>query len=268
MEFDIDRRKAKWYEPWIRNRQKSHVKRITNNEESAVAPLKLLTVSKSEWRKKDPLGLSPEPDHTGYARLTESPVEAEDSEPEDEDMTATFDITVKDGVDPLADVFGTDGETWADISAESLASRRKYVNSNVVNLALTGEDLSSLPDLRDWDDDNESTSTKEEDEVLELLERMGNPSMNGRKVPPPPLVINLGTSDLTAATPPQQGPPRDTDLAYLEGLDESFNEAPIQREGVKREFAVFDDLDLGLDPSEIVRPQTLMLALIYPPFPF
>jgi len=214
------------------------------------------------------LGLSPEPDHTGYARLTESPVEAEDSEPEDEDMTATFDITVKDGVDPLADVFGTDGETWADISAESLASRRKYVNSNVVNLALTGEDLSSLPDLRDWDDDNESTSTKEEDEVLELLERMGNPSMNGRKVPPPPLVINLGTSDLTAATPPQQGPPRDTDLAYLEGLDESFNEAPIQREGVKREFAVFDDLDLGLDPSEIVRPQTLMLALIYPPFPF
>jgi len=255
VEFDIDRRKAKWYEPWIRSRQKNHDKRITKSEsqseESTVAPLELLTVSRSERRKKDPLGLSPESDNAGYATLTESPME---SDSEDEDTTATFDITVKDGVDPLADVFGTDGETWADISAESIASKRKYVNPDVVNLALTGEDLSSLPDLRDLDDDNESTSTKEEEEVLELLERMGNPGLNGRKVPPPPLVINLRTSDLTAtAPPPQQTLSRDTDLAYLDGSDESFNKAPIQRDGVKREFAVFDDLDFGLDPSEIVR---------------
>lgn len=253
VEFDIDTRKATWYKPWLRSRQMNHAKRIQSGSRSKelVAPLELLTVRKTERKKKNPLGLPSDPDETvGYERLTESPFEIENSDVDDEDHTAKFSILAK-GDDPLSDLFGADADTWANISAEAHEYKRKYVNPNIVNLALTAEELITLPDLRDIEDDMESTSTKEEEEVLDMLEKMSN--LNGRRVPPPLVIM---TKDVSVVSHPSNT--MNTDLAYMEP-DQPFGDIPSQREAVKREFAVFEDLDIGLDPSEDVSSENLLV---------
>jgi len=259
VEFDIDKRKATWYHPWLRSRQANHAKRFRNGfrHDDSVVPLELLTVRKSERKKKDPLGLSLEADETmDYARITDSPVEIDDEEldDDDEDETAKFSILAR-GDDPLADLFGMDADTWADISAEAREHKRKYVNPNVVNLALTAEELTSLPDLRDMEDDTESTSTKEEEEVLDMLEKMSNPT--GRKVPPPLVIRTKERPDILEI--PRPSNTVDTSLAYMEP-DQQLADVSSQREAAKREFAVFDDLDLGLDPSEEVSSEILFFC--------
>jgi hypothetical protein len=110
-------------------------------------------------------------------------------------------------------------------------------------------------------DENDTTDysvlTKEE-EVLEMLDIMSKPRSSSsigshstssstsslhlnwtRKPVLPPLAIeHIDASN-----------EEDSDLAYTDPeLDESLPFTP-QSQGVKREFAVFDDLDLNLDPT-------------------
>lgn len=306
VEFDIDRRKAAWYEPWIRSRKVNHAKRTESRKGSRSqesdeprehVPIELLTGKKN---KLDPFGLLPsepfdaevkqeEPlvQEEGYARLSESPDEVNsdsDSDTEDfgEDATARV-SSLAGGKDPLDDVFGTDADTWADIHAES-GGPRSFDNPNIVNLALTAEALEALPSPRDLEDD--AQSTKEEDDVLDMLDMMSKPSLaisipsppkdkrlsspivaNGRKVPPP---LVLKPKDKSGATIiPAPTPLKSTDslngtrLAYLgddtpeheEGDTVEYEEYTRIRsptESDKRGGAVFDDLDLGLEPSEEV----------------
>ena len=306
VEFDIDRRKAAWYEPWIRSRKVNHAKRTESRKGSRSqesdeprehVPIELLTGKKN---KLDPFGLLPsepfdaevkqeEPlvQEEGYARLSESPDEVNsdsDSDTEDfgEDATARV-SSLAGGKDPLDDVFGTDADTWADIHAES-GGPRSFDNPNIVNLALTAEALEALPSPRDLEDD--AQSTKEEDDVLDMLDMMSKPSLaisipsppkdkrlsspivaNGRKVPPP-LVLKpkdkSGATIIPAPTPLESADSLNgTRLAYLgddtpeheEGDTVEYEEYTRIRsptESDKRGGAVFDDLDLGLEPSEEV----------------
>jgi hypothetical protein len=306
VEFDIDRRKAAWYEPWIRSRKVNHAKRAASRKGSRSqesdeprehVPIKLLTGKKN---KLDPFGLLPsEPFDAefrqedslvlegGYSRLSESPDEINsdsDSDTEDfgEDATARV-SSLAGGKDPLDDVFGTDADTWADIHAEN-GGPRSFDNPNIVDLALTAEALEALPSPRDLDDD--AQSTKEEDDVLDMLDMMSKPSLaisipsplkgkrlsspivaNGRKVPPPLMLKpkdKSGATIIPASAPLQSADSLNgTHLAYLS------DEAPLEHEeddveyeeytrirspteSDKRGGAVFDDLDLGLEPSEEV----------------
>ncbi|TBU62165.1 hypothetical protein BD310DRAFT_974717 [Dichomitus squalens] len=304
VEFDIDKRKATWYGRWKKTRRAQHAKRAESRlglrsraasragDESAAEEddlarkpaleLRLVERLQAEsnmpafMRPKDGRLLGPDADD-GYAQLP-------DSDEEDEDATARFGQGTVSG-DPLADVFGTDAETWADIRAELQPFRQKGTkNPNVVDLALSGEALSALPDPAE--DSEERQEGGDAQEVADLLKRNSRPrlsvaipspppqagrersasggsSLSRKRIPPaldlaPSLpnvadTAGLGTDDsnmrlayLTEESTPSTG-------TFAEGDDSSDGEttqrprrSPLEE---KRDGQFFDDLNLGLDGS-------------------
>lgn len=312
----------------MRSRKVNHAKRAESrkgsrnqeadgNDEGRVhAPIELLT---GKAKRDDPFGLladakgaqleaekaeraqdaegemhERQEDDRGYARLSESPDEINsdsdsDTENFNEDATARIPAGLVGKPDPLADVFGTDEDTWAEIRAEN-GEPHSPDDSNVVNLALTAAELSALPNDLSEDLDDETRSTKEEDDVLEMLDMMGksklaisipspekdvikrssSPSVNGARKIPPPLILK--TKDQNMSPPVAVMNVHDTSadtprLAYrsemsdnsaseheddMDDLDEFTTRVRSPAESDKRGGAVFDDLDLGLDPTEDV----------------
>ena len=226
----------------------------------------------------------------GYAPLSESP-EGTDSDSDSangedycEDATARV-PSLTGGKDPLDEVFGTDADTWADIHASN-AGESESKNPHIVQLALTGAELAALPSQESFDDDDEM-STPEEDEVRELLHLMSQPNLvvsvpsppknkrasssspiGIRKNPPPPLVLvpkDKSGGPVISITPSLSSLPTplssdSAGLVYLtseedndaEEEDYEFTRIRSPEESEKRGGAVFDDLDLGLDPTEDV----------------
>lgn len=204
VEFDIDRRKAGWYETWVRSRKMNHAKRAesrtggrsgsrstTGDDESGEegtkrAPIDLALVGKMNKKNKGPSFLvtdeTSEPEELdgqqedGYEQLEE--------EIDGEDLTARLNGARSEG-DPLADVFGKDDETWADIHASSAAKRQ--TNPNVVDLALDASAVSNLPDDLEEGDESKLTLPDDEADVSELLNRM----------PKPPLTVSIPPEDAT-----------------------------------------------------------------------
>ncbi len=320
VEFDIDRRKAAWYEPWVRSRKVNHAKRAQsrtgsrnqetdgNDEVRVHAPIELLT---GKAKKDVPFGLladakeaqseaeaerqdEGQAEDAGYARLSESPDEINsdsDSDTEDfnEDATARISASLVGKPDPLADVFGTDEDTWTEIRAENGGLHRPD-DPNVVNLALTAAELIALPNDLSEELDDETRSTKEEDDVLEMLDMMGkhklaisipspekdvikrtsSPSVNGARKIPPPLVLKTKDQIMSPSVAAMNIHDSSVDtprLAYrsemsdhsaseheddMDDLDKFTTRVRSPAESDKRGGAVFDDLDLGLDPTEDV----------------
>ena len=311
VEFDIDRRKAGWYAPWIRSRQVNHAKRTGNRKSSKNrendaddepgdhVPIELLT-GKEELKRFSRTSVQDEiqmdgDEVGGYAPLSESPEEVDSDSDSADDGDYCDDATARvssltGGKDPLDDVFGTDADTWADIHASN-GEESKSQDPHIVQLALTGAELVALPNQEDFDDDN--ISTKEEDDVRELLDLMSRPDLvisipsppknkrssssigiNGtRKNLPPPLVLvhkDKPGGPVISATPSTSSlipTPLSSNSANLEYLGKSSPEGgnePTEdeldefikirspEESEKRGGAVFDDLDLGLDPTEDV----------------
>ncbi|KAF4573330.1 hypothetical protein EYR36_007841 [Pleurotus pulmonarius] len=316
VEFDIDRRKAPWYDPWVRSRKMNQVKRaesrasrkgtVDDAPDERKAPLglklteRLLTASPISLRsltnkdKGEAEG--------GYQQLSDSTTdetgsdygggeEDEDEEDEEEDATARV-ASIPNGRDPLSDVFGTDEETWAELRNSQLATKRPPSNPNVVNLALTAADLANLPELPPSDDEDDFTGlTRSEDEVEDLLDQMDqmtrpalsvsiptSPPRSDKHVPPP-LVLKPISADLNLPVEsPLPGSSGSAHLAYLTNTSEEniessslADEQPVApdaeheeedlmmdeisrvkspAESEKREGAIFDDLDLGLDLTE------------------
>lgn len=296
VEFDIDSKKAGWYEPWVRSRKVNHAKRAESRlgnrsrsrmgtvsdagegaEDEKRAPIDLQLVERMQTTSPVPsflLTTEPSPkegtnDNEGYQRLSESPLPQSEDE-EGADMNGHG--------DPLADVFGTDEETWADLRAES--GPKKSQNPNVVELALDGQAL-SLPDNFD-DDDAENDKWSETGEVTELLNSINKPSLSVdiplsppqdgkgetattattiRRHIPPPLNLAASTPNMSGLAVPSQTTPlpdsgESPGLAYLAnaspvGTPDSVEVGYVQRGPLdeKRDGAFFDDLNLGLDPS-------------------
>ena len=309
VEFDIDRRKAGWYAPWIRSRNANHAKRTDNrkrsksrennldDEPSDHMPIELLTGKKEKLKRLSRTSIRSEilegDGVAGYVPLPESPEEidsdSDSANGEDycEDATARV-PSLTGGKDPLVDVFGTDADTRADIHA-SKGGEPDSKNPHIVQLALTGAELAALPSQEIFDDDDDA-STPEEDEVRELLDLMSKPNLvvsipsppknkrasssspiGIRKNPPPPLVLVAkdkpggpvisATTSLSSLPTPLSG--SSAGLAYLSKLsseedndpaeeDYEFTKMRSPEESEKRGGAVFDDLDLGLDPTEDV----------------
>ncbi|KAH9858309.1 hypothetical protein C2E23DRAFT_856118 [Lenzites betulinus] len=328
VEFDIDRRKATWYDRWKHSRRAQHAKRAESRlgirrrtalragDESAeegeeeedgerrpAMPLRL--VGRLQATENAPAHLRPKggrllgfdvDDDDEYAPLPDSDGEGDD---DDGDATARYGPGSVSG-DPLADVFGTDAETWADIRADNTSQRKRAVNPNVVDLALDGAALSSLPDSAK---DEEKDMTDDMDEIEELMRRSSRPQLSvaipasppqkqrrgsqsstkSRKHVPP--ALNLAPS-LPSATvvPPTDGP----GLAYLQeestpsssefarpGDEEDPSDgetthkprrSPLEE---KREGVFYDEINLGLessyeydvdDPHDRRRSQVLMMA--------
>ena len=313
VEFDIDKRKATWYGRWKKTRRAQHAARAESRlgfrqragsragdesgaegeEEDAerkpalalrlVGRLQAEANTPAHLRAKNGRLLPPDADD-GYSQLPDSDEEESDGE----DATAKY---AKGGVsgDPLADVFGTDAETWADIRAEP-RPHQKAKNPNVVDLALDGAALGALPDPSE--DGEEREPDDDAEEVAELLKKRGSRPQLSVAIPsgspPHPTHRNRSESqgsslsrkrippalDLAPSLPKsaQQAEPG-TDgsnlrLAYLteestpstgtfedgKSPDSAASQKPRRSPfEEKRDGQFFDDLNLGLEESLEVR---------------
>ncbi|KAH9929750.1 uncharacterized protein B0H18DRAFT_1117299 [Fomitopsis serialis] len=267
VEFDIDRRKAGWYEPWARSRRASHAKRSESragtrkgsglrvdgeeengDAENRRAPFDLTLVERMQdgrpafLRERDALAAE------GYAQL-------QDDTSDLEDLNAPVG-------DPLVDVFGTDEDTWADMQARRA---RRAANPNV----------------------GDRTGLNDEDEVEELWNSRSRPALIV-SIPSPPSTGKRRSSPTTAgagkrAPPPPLNLPERREqswsvrLAYLDGDTPDTEEDLVPPQSLKkmrspeeekRDGAIFEDLDLGLrveddefdenDPNDRRRSQFLM----------
>lgn len=265
VEFDIDHRRAGWYEPWIRSRKANYAKRAgsrasgergksQDDEEShGRMPQIRLLIGRKQTASPISLNASLANDDAEeevvddvYEPLPEA---SEDGEDEDvaEDATARVSSLIG-GKDPLEDVFGSDPDTWADIHSESNHNTHD-TNPNITNLALTGADLSTISNLED-----DRIAGREEDEVEALLEQMsrpnlaisipGSPQLNqkrssspstqnsSRRHVPPPLVL----APQNQPTIPQEPTPvpeslgGETNLAYLESSSPEISDHDLEEE--------------------------------------
>ncbi|KAF7347430.1 hypothetical protein MVEN_01498900 [Mycena venus] len=293
VEFDIDRRKAGWYEPWLRSRRMNHAKRKNSMTPSPVEegdrrpPLPFRLGQKKEGRRRASSLLSATRDRDGkrrYLPLSESPQSMEESdsesgseheekgeveekdeveeegEVEEEDEEGYEELEDGDeeaGKDPLAEVFGEDADTWADMRASS-SSLQRPSNPHVVQLALSAAELRDEEELDDEDEGEADADDAEEDvrEVVSLMNQrpqlgveipgMQHSASRKRAPPPTPLVLHptptSAASTLVGPDPPPPmprvvppapgsgsdaaGTPPDARLAYLEREHEREHDEP------------------------------------------
>ena len=311
VEFVIDQAKATWYDPWLRTRRLNHAKRAESrargaslnngemSEDDRRAPINLRLVDKAQAEADVPDFLRKTED---YMRLEDDEVEEamseraedeaysqldgdEDDDDDDDDELDNEGIAaqfppVPGAEDPLADVFGTDADTWAQIHAENRPVHES--NPNVVELALDGAALTMAPLL----EDDETTQPNDKEEVMKLWEGQSRPRLSvtiphsppspaldtsNRKSAPPPLNLSaaalgssLGLPTILTSPLPSSGD-ECASLAYLKdgtppegvfvtGECEALTLEVTEAEEVvsrgasqdKRDGAFFEDLDLGL----------------------
>jgi hypothetical protein len=277
VEFDIDRRKAGWYETWLASRRTNHAKRADSR---GPLDLKLVDKKKSdESRSLFSKERGPDADDSGYEQLSDgndASVSSADEDDGDFEEASIQEASLVTRGDPLADVFGTDAETWSEVHDGSRPHKRP-ANGNIVELALRGSDLAAMPENGfDTDDDG----SNDEDEVQDIMDRVsqsrssGNPNSIPRasgmfkKGAPPPLQLHVLTqsppsddSDIESSV--QSHASDDTKLPYLKkdskksgsrsgdlspGGMNSHDPSLISPRSpmIKREGVFFNELDLGL----------------------
>ncbi|KIL01040.1 hypothetical protein PAXRUDRAFT_128455 [Paxillus rubicundulus Ve08.2h10] len=287
VEFDIDRRKATWYEPWVRSRRmkrsesrastrtgsRSHAGDGSNLSDEKRAPCDLKLVERMQkpafLRSQEDSEEGEQPTDGEYALLSES-----SDEIGDEDAAARMTSTT--GLDPLGNIFGTEADTWADIHAESEGKRSKANNPNVIELALDVNSLVAFPE-QEQDRDEE---VDEIDEVRNIMRRMSQPTLNvsfpasterslpsnagsGKRPVPPPLVLapKSLSDDLAVPTEPSPMPSsgeESTNLAYLKGgSTPSTMETPCFRDKEGSSLEMEQEYQRSRSPAEEKRVGTL-----------
>ncbi|KAJ7123212.1 hypothetical protein C8R46DRAFT_1253314, partial [Mycena filopes] len=271
VEFDIDRRKAGWYEPWLRSRRMNHAKRTRGRkntgessggsaDEGQQQPLAAFRLNAKSSLSRRYLPLSESPNSMG----SDSEADA-DADGEGTDAGKHH--------DPLADVFGDDADAWADMRLRGAPKRP--ANPHVVQLALSAAELGNGFEY----EEGESPSPSSSDDLRDVTALIGG--MGARRRAPAPLVL-ASSAGSSASSPPKivpPPPPSDEELEgrvrlpYLEGAEEEFDEKkkaprksmydPAKRKGVSYEdmdlgFAV-DDLDVD-DPNDRRKSQVIMHA--------
>ncbi|KAG6333697.1 hypothetical protein ID866_5394 [Astraeus odoratus] len=289
VEFDIDRRRAGWYEPWLRNRRVNHARRAesrssnqtgsqsrTGDEASPADDrrtpfdLKLVVrMQKPGFLRSADESDGEQPPNTDYAPLSDSPDGIGDKD------TRETTVGLTSGEDPLTDVFGTDAETWTDIRSES-QEKRKEADTKVVELVL---DASSLTPLS-WQGEEPASRVDDADEVREIMRRMSGPqstswvsSAGSKRTVPPPLVLapnspkevvpgdsgsypssGRNSTNLPYVNDPTTPPyVEHSDFRNKDGLslelEQEFMRSRSPTED-KRVGALFEGLDLGLDVDD------------------
>ncbi|KAG1904601.1 uncharacterized protein F5891DRAFT_1103542 [Suillus fuscotomentosus] len=298
VEFDIDRRRATWYEPWLRGRRMTHAKRAESRQSNQShsqphaegdgdekrVPFDLKLVERMQNASSVPSFTaslsSREEGGTGwYAPLpdpTDEPLEEDTIREEGTDICHH---------DPLADIFGSDADTWAEMRAESQGNQLE-VNPNIVELALDVSSIAAMPEQEQAGDEVDDAQ-----EVWDIMRRMSKPTLtlsipsspssqqlssspagSAKKSPPHPLVLapndtrnslvlHTGPSPILSSSsrddstnlPYEHASSRGTPVEDETGDDDELS-LDMDQEYVrsrspeeKRGGAVFEDLNLGLD---------------------
>lgn len=204
VEFDIDRRKAQWYEPWLRSRRRNHAKRAESRtrttshsngaleeDEERRAPIDLRLVGRLQ-AEGTPEFLRQSDD--GYSLL-------DDDEGDDEAITSQFPDVPGGGIDPLADVFGTDADIWAEMHSGNLPNPydRSLKNPNIVDLAFDAAALSR----QTTDDDDQRNLHDDANDVRELWDDNSRPQLSvDIPTSPDQLMKSPGTASSKRHVPP------------------------------------------------------------------
>jgi len=291
VEFDIDKRKATWYGPWIRSRKLNHQKRdqrTRTRSGSSTSPVAEDDSGEAEVPKAAPLPLrlvdrqaiprfllsadkeQEDSQEAEYMHLSESPLSHEGVDPDD----ITNPPAASDR-DPLADAFGTDGDAWTD----------RETNSNVVQSALSGQ-AGVEDELENGIDEEEVQALRDLYERPTLSLDIASPPSDStglssptttstetvgtfRKAAPPPLTLMPNNFNAIASGEPSPFlSTGSTRLAYLgDGLS-PLSEDDLHAEGTqgdstdtngkgksltedKRIGTLFADLDLELELGDI-----------------
>ncbi|KIJ46463.1 hypothetical protein M422DRAFT_29301 [Sphaerobolus stellatus SS14] len=220
IEFDIDRRKATWYESWARTKRERTRWRSTS---AGQLPLNLSGRAQSRSRPAflNSHSTSDEDSRNEYQPLDDGEGERTAVDEDDELLDqATVRLPINK-LDPLAEIFGSDDTTWSSI-------RRRNGNQEPGLIIPPGSDPEDVPPPRD------------EDEVVNLWEKHDRPTLplNSRKGAPPPLnLVPQGPRDATAVGPPS-------------AVSSTFD---AERRTKRRTGIVFGDMDVKLvgEPDEM-----------------
>ncbi|KAE9409202.1 hypothetical protein BT96DRAFT_584408 [Gymnopus androsaceus JB14] len=231
VEFDIDRRKAGWYEPWAKRRKVRKGKEKSNTSADDL-PKRLKLTGRAQTAS--PVSLFSLKDQTnteGYEPLSDD----DESEEEEEDI-------------------GDENETARVLSTSGpdlKGSRPRIKKAH--DLALTAEDLDEDEDEPEDDNLEQSELTKGAEEISQIMAQMGSPidrpNSVSRKHIPPPLVLHPAggatSKELNIPSPLNSanslnGQASSSSLPYLKGV------SPDELSGVKYE----DDLDAENDSGE------------------
>ncbi|GJJ09940.1 hypothetical protein Clacol_004164 [Clathrus columnatus] len=234
LEFDIDLRKAKWYDGWLKARKERakwkasvnintpivNVNPSSTNAKSVPIPLELpdrarsrlnsLTLNSDDEEKEHATAIN----RVGYALLDDDgdgdgedlmkAAAVEENDPEEVDRTVKMPTPSSErsksgGGDPLADVFGTDSDTWAAIRQENPTARRKVIRDP--ELIIGDESASNNNNNNSLENQDEQKDGDDEDEVVKLWNEYQKPTLklnviattSAQNVPrrpaPPPLKI-------------------------------------------------------------------------------
>ncbi len=230
VEFDIDKRRAAWYGPWIRSRKLGHQKR-ENRTHTASDPGTSPVAEGASQRESDALKAAPLPlklvdrqaiprfllsvgdegddgHGSGYPRLSESPPNLEDSDR----VSAELSGTVK------ADGDSANGGDEEELQDSSESQERPRLALDILSSPPSATVLPPMPAAGTG-----TTSTY-------------------KKAAPPPLTLMPYSFGVSGSAEPSPLPSSSsTGLAYLrDGVS-------TPSDGDKRTGTVFDELDLGLD---------------------
>ncbi|KAI6114907.1 hypothetical protein EV401DRAFT_2100772 [Pisolithus croceorrhizus] len=283
VEFDIDRRRAGWYEPWLRSRRIAHAKRTESRSSNRTGSQSRNGDEMSpvdDRRAPFDLKLVERMQKPGFLRTTDESDEEQANEGDYAPLSGSPDggnnedlvegaACMSSDKDPLIDVFGSDAETWARLHSDS-EGRRKEVDPNVVELALDASSLAPLSSLADEPETGDRPNDAAE--VQDIIHHMSGKPLpsppTSRSKRPPPLVVspNLpkgvvpdnhdlpsGRSSIdlpyvTGSTAPLTG--EDSEFRNKEGLSLELEQEYLRSRSPaedKRVGALFEGLDLGLD---------------------
>ncbi|KAF8528295.1 hypothetical protein JB92DRAFT_2864419 [Gautieria morchelliformis] len=191
IEFDIDRRKASWFDGWIHGKRERS--RWRSASEGGRLALELPERARSRSHLRPGLQTrTPIPSESGdYMALDDDEGEKTAGD-DDQEQEGQATVALRN-IDPLADVFGNDATTWGEI-------RREHMPTG------TGV-ISPYPELVIPLD----VKVRDEDEVIKLWNENKRPKLSlnppdprassSRKGAPPPLNIQT-TPDSTLRLPP------------------------------------------------------------------
>ncbi|KAF8578737.1 hypothetical protein K439DRAFT_1663571 [Ramaria rubella] len=186
VEFDIDRRKAPWYNSWVHGKRERSRWRTAKADGNKL-PLELPERTRSQSRNRFQNDVSLPNENNEYAMLEDGDGDGEgDNTAVDEDEQEEATVTMMRNQDPLADVFGNDAETWNEMHA----GRQRKATTGLSTIA---PDLIIPPG--DKDADEESDKVRDEDEIVKLWDANQRPTLSLNSPPPP------------QTTPPRKGAP-------------------------------------------------------------
>jgi hypothetical protein len=250
LEFDIDRRKATWYGPWIRSRKLNHQKReqCSRARTNSSALTLLEDDSEAELPKVAPLPLRLV-DRQAVPRFLLSADEVHDnheadyvpfSESPPPDLEDT--PSAADDRDPVTGTSSPNGDTGADFGASNIDQPEHEINPNTARLASDGHALSDSESTKsesesEYESEGEPMFGNDDENIQELSKSPERPKLTlnippstqrssqikastvmpntFRKAPPPPLVLVPNYDPIVSAEPSPQRSARSASLAYL-----------------------------------------------------